>query len=486
MHAVTLACIAVLACAFVAQFAAAQYAKKRKPDSGPRAVGLLKIDAKGRAELIAVVIRIDGKFYDAGAYKADPVPMALQPDTVYEGLKSGASQGIFTTSGAMRGLDGWFADGKWRTNAQIEAAKAKAKAESEKKAQKASQDPVNSGPPRLRRPGDAPPPSSSTTPSDANKTPSSSTTPSEANKTPPAAPPAAGSANPPTSSSSSTSPAKDSSAKDSSAKDSAAKAPAQEDSAKSDAGRPVMRRQEQSETSHEQTTSDSGRPVLRHQEPSETAHEQTKIAPEEAKGPFQWIPAISDAGGPEARPYTYDMKPDEEATLTKKVMAMAGQEVNARAASLGRGTEPETGAKPKSKASDKPALSKAEGNVRPTQEPQFQDVQVRTFDLSNTNEPVLVLTANATVPSQPNLVFMIALVAREDIYGDLHKVSAKVTDNQHLDVLPKYEFIDAVDADGDGRAELLFRLTSDAGSAYAIYAVIGDRLWPLFEGKPGT
>jgi hypothetical protein len=154
------------------------------------------------------------------------------------------------------------------------------------------------------------------------------------------------------------------------------------------------------------------------------------------------------------------------------MLAMAGQEVSARAASLGQGAEP------KSKASDK--------NVRPTPAPQFQNVQLRVFDLSNTNEPVLILTASAAMPSRADVVFMIALVAREDIYGDLHKVSAQLTDNQHLDVLPKYEFLDAVDADGDGRAELLFRLTSDAGSAYAIYSVIGDRLWPLFEGKPGT
>jgi hypothetical protein len=90
------------------------------------------------------------------------------------------------------------------------------------------------------------------------------------------------------------------------------------------------------------------------------------------------------------------------------------------------------------------------------------------------------------MPSRPAVVFTVALVAREDIYGDLHKVSARITDSQHLDVRPKYEFIDAVDVDGDGRAELLFRLTSDIGSAYAIYSVIGDRLWPLFEGKPGT
>jgi len=46
------------------------------------------------------------------------------------------------------------------------------------------------------------------------------------------------------------------------------------------------------------------------------------------------------------------------------------------------------------------------------------------------------------------------------------------------------ELIDAVDADGDGRGELLFRRTFDDGSAYAIYRVTRDGLWPLFEGTP--
>jgi hypothetical protein len=201
-------------------------------------------------------------------------------------------------------------------------------------------------------------------------------------------------------------------------------------------------------------------------------------------GPFVWVPAISDAGGPDPRPYAYQMKPEEEAVFLKKMLAMAGTEVNDRAEGLGKGNGKDE--EPKSKASNRPALSKAEGNIRSTRTPQFQDVQLHVFDLSNSNEPVLILTANATVPSRADLVFTIALVARQDIYGDLHKVSAQVTDTQHLDVLPKYEFIDAVDVDGDGRAELLFRLTSDAGTAYAIYSVIGDKLWPLFEGKPGT
>ena len=420
-----MACVAALVCAFVVQLAAAQYAKKRKPDTGPRAVGLLKIDAKGRTQLIPVAIRIDGKFYDAGAYKADPVPMALQPETVYEGVKSGVSQGLFTTAGAARTPEGWFADGKWRTNAQIEANKARAKAEAEKKAQKASDEPVNGGPPRLRRPGDTPPSSS--------KAP-------DTQKTPP--PNSAGSASPPAPAPSTSSTSSSSTSSTSAAKDST---PPQ---------------------------AEAGRPVLHRQDPSETSHEQTKVTPEDMKGEFQWVPAISDAAGPEARPYSYQMKPDEEAAFLKKMLVLAGPEVTARAGVS------EQGAGPKPKALEKSA--------RPTHAPQFQNVQMRVFDLSNSNEPVLILTANATVPSRADVVFMIALVAREDIYGDLHKVSAMLTDSQHLDQLPKYDFIDAVDADGDGRAELLFRLTSDAGSAYAIYSVIGDRLWPLFEGKPGT
>ena len=84
----------------------------------------------------------------------------------------------------------------------------------------------------------------------------------------------------------------------------------------------------------------------------------------------------------------------------------------------------------------------------------------------------------------PDLQYFITLVAREDIYGDLHKAFSKITDTQHLDALPRYELIDAVDADGDGRGELLFRQISDAGKAFVLYRVIGDQLWPLYEGAP--
>jgi hypothetical protein len=73
------------------------------------------------------------------------------------------------------------------------------------------------------------------------------------------------------------------------------------------------------------------------------------------------------------------------------------------------------------------------------------------------------------------------LVTRTDIYGNLHKLYSGVTDRFHLDVTPQLDLIDAVDADGDGRGELLFHKTTDAGNGYAIYKATADTLWKMFD-----
>jgi hypothetical protein len=348
--------------------------------------------------------------------------MALQYETVYEALKSGVSHGLFTVSGALPESTGWVADGKWRSTADIAADKAHNKAEAAKKAYKAPEDP--GGPPKLRRAQSdeqassapaptAPPPSSSPK--------SAETKPSTATGTTPASDPAPAPENTP------------------------------------------------------------GRPVLRHQAPSETTHEQTKpgIPDTPLKGAIQLIPAVSDASGAEPRPYTYQLKAEEEQKFLKTMLGMATNEVRARATELS--AETQTGEKV---ISAKTVRTKK--SAQSSLSPQLQDVQMHAFDLSNSNEPVLVLTATATIPNaRIPLQYSTALVAREDIYGELHKVFAQTSDSQHLDVIPKYEFIDAVDADGVGRGELLFRTTQESGTAFDIYAVIGDRLWPLFEVKPG-
>jgi hypothetical protein len=430
----------------------AQIAKKRPLSKGPRAVALIQLADNGRAHLIPVTIMINGNFYDASAYKADPVPMALQPGIVYEAVKAGVSQGLFTVGGAAQANGNWFADGKWVTAEQIAADKEKS--EASRKAQDAPKPEEEiGGPPKLKRaPGSSSP----------DKTPPSSQPPSSSTSSAPPSPPSPSDSGPPP-----------------------LKRPASASEQKSDSG---------SSNASSSAADDPNRPVLRRQPVSATTHEQTKASPETEplKGPVQFIAAVSDADGPEARPYTFKLKPEEQQNFLKKMLAMAGDEVRARsekmsAASGGEETEASKQSRaPRSSGSNSKSSVKSKTSVKKLgPQPEFHQVEMKAFDVSNTNEAVLVLTASANLPGS-EVQYLVALVAREDIYGDLHKVFAHITDNKHLDVLPRYDFIDVVDVDGDGRGELLFRETWDSGTAFAVYRVIGDRLWPLFEGKPGS
>ena len=420
-------------------------------------MGLVQLLPNGKARLVPITILYDGEFYDAGAYKASPVPMALESGTVYEGVRTGVSQGLFTVSSALQGNNTWIGNGTWQSNAAIAAAK-KAAAKRKEVMSKPAPEPVE-GPPVLRRASAKPKPAE-----DAPAAPPAS--PGPASPAPPASAPAPSAPPPATSEEDSDRPVLKRPATE--AAPTAATSPAAaEAQAEADPDRPVLKRgaptaeELKKRSASTSTTSAKESP-------------KSKAPAPAASSPIQLIPAISDAAGPDPRPYAYSLKPDEEQTLRKKMLALAAEEVRTWAA------QPEaTGAHPAPRAAKK---------AKPPQ-PTFEDVQLHAFDLSNSNEPVLVLTAKARMPARPNaasdLQYIITLVARDDIYGDLHKAFASVTDSGHFDVLSRLELIDAVDADGDGRGELLFRQVSDAGSAFVLYRVIGDRLWPLFQGTPG-
>ena len=141
---------------------------------------------------------------------------------------------------------------------------------------------------------------------------------------------------------------------------------------------------------------------------------------------MQLIPAISDSDGPDPRPYAYDTKPDEEQKLRKTMLALAADEVRARATQLAAGPVGSAPAAPSSSASgsSKSGSSKSGARAKLPQ-PTFEETQLRIFDLSNSNEPVLVLTTKARMPARPNasganaqsgdLQYIVTLVGREDI-----------------------------------------------------------------------
>jgi hypothetical protein len=150
----------VLVCFSLAQIAPAQVARKAKKESGPRALGLVELSSDGKARLLPVCIMVDGKFYDAGAYKASPVPLALWTSTVYEGEKTGVPQGLFTIAEAGHvGNDVWFGVGKWvPVGSESRSHPKDKKGEKEKDAKPKFDE--DEGPPKLRR-SESPKPSDS-------------------------------------------------------------------------------------------------------------------------------------------------------------------------------------------------------------------------------------------------------------------------------------------------------------------------------------
>jgi hypothetical protein len=424
----------------LAPIAPAQSAARRpKPDKGPRALGLVELAPNGKAYLTPIVVMFDGQFYDASAYKAAPVPMALESGIVYEAERAGVSQGLFTVRAALQGPNNtWKGEGAWLPEG-AKPANAPHKAETKPR----DIDPEE-GPPVLHRSSEK---NKLSEPEPGPPAPASSPA--------PAAPPAASTPLAP-------------------ATPSAPPPPP----AEPDRNQPVLRRGKPTPAPPELPSP----PVAASAKIA--AAPQTSATGKTAAPAMQVIPAISDAAGPEPRPYAYSTKPAEEEQLRKKVLTLAADVIRARAQQLASST---VGASSPRTASAQPRKTSQSGK-QPG--PEFEDVQLRVFDLSFSNEPVLVLTAKARMPQKsnagaPDVQYLLTLVARQDLYGDLHKAFSNVTDTQHLDVIPRMDLIDAVDADGDGRGELLFRRTSDTGHAFSVYRVIGDQLWPLFEGALG-
>jgi hypothetical protein len=491
LFAVILAAVVALGCSLLlAQATITQYGRKAAVDKGPRALGLVQLSPKGKARFIPIAIMIDGKFFDASSYKAAPVPMALDFGIVYEGFVTGVSQGTFTITQPGQLNHTWIAEGKWLPAGAIDPTKHK------KYAAPVIADDDKNGPPVLHR--RAPPEADSgseTKDKDKDKdkdksgeagkdqqksTPAAASSPTTpAPPTTPAAPTTPAPANtPPSTETAKASPPEQPKA---AAAASSSKASASDDDEPiGDPNRPRLRRGKPETTQHEEPFATfapvtESVPALPATAAAGTSAAQPKDA---AAPPVIFIPAISDAGGPDPRPYTYDLKPVEEAIYRNKMLELAATQL------LGNAPKAATAA-PKKVSAGKSTGKTAAKLPSPT----FDQVNLRIFDLSSSNEPVLVLSAKAQLPATgetetPAEPKEITLIARTNLEGELRKLFFEQTDSRHLDVFPRMELIDAVDADGDGRGELLFRRTFDDGSAYAIYRVTADRLWPLYEGTP--
>ncbi|MGC2369509.1 MAG: hypothetical protein WA474_10630, partial [Candidatus Sulfotelmatobacter sp.] len=446
--------------------------ENRKPKNGkePRAVGIVQFSGSSKGTLIPVAILIDGKFYDASAYKADPIPMALESGTVYEAEQTGDPDGLFVVNGALHSQSAGSAHPWVGTGTYLPPG-----TEAPKDSRKAEDVPVGMGgssddePPRLTRKGESKTAGTPDSKSADSKAPAGSSGGQGTTKAP----------NPP----SADKPA-DASGKQqapAAAGGSGQASPSQPPPGQTSPNQSSPAAGKSTASSKSQSSSDEAdgsyyRPQLRRGKPTASAppDEDDKAvatkgsaAAESAAGSgtasgaqVRMVAAISDAAGPDPQSYKFFWKTGEEEERRNQMLALAADEVRAYAAAMARNQIPA-----------RPMTSKAASGghkvAKKPPQPVFENIQFRGFNLWLTDQPVMILSAEARIPvaagasapaSEP---YSIMLVARTDIYGDLRKLYSGVTDRFHLDVTPRLELIDVVDADGDGRGELLFHETTD-------------------------
>jgi hypothetical protein len=173
---------------------------------------------------------------------------------------------------------------------------------------------------------------------------------------------------------------------------------------------------------------------------------------------------VSDAGKYETRSLLYAMNAEERTARSGQMRALAVSEI--RNFSSKRNT---------------PALPATAA---------ITDYDLRAYDLDFSNSPTLVLTARLAVDSAKALRggefdYFVTVVAREDINGTPIKIFSSVSDSNHLDAFARMEIIDAVDADANGRGDLLFRQYSDTSVTYGLYRVFPYQMEKVFEGGSG-
>jgi hypothetical protein len=458
-----------------AQVRAQTSSSAKKSKRGPRAIAVVEFLPGGAMRLVPIALWIEGRYYDASLYGASPEPMAIEPQTVYEAQSLGEPTGTFTITEPRQINGSWIADGTWQPHLAMDAkTSAQAAKDAALKAKSGTSRAVLTGDDGDGRPVLKRAPGSGSTAADASRTaptstPSASTGDSDR---PVMKKPATDSSGKPTMGSTDEPPATTSSAKTQTVDD-------------KDPNRPVFKRPPapaaQPDTTSANPTSstvtataassddnDPNRPVLSRTKGAKPTAPiaQPAVTKPGAASPgatkaTRAYPAISDAGQYESRPLLYSMSSGERQVQEEQLLKLAMEEIRAFAAKRNGPPIPKTAV--------------------------ITDYDVRAFDLEFSNSPTVVLTARlpvAGVKVQRDLAFnyYVSIVARVDINDVAQKIFLSVTDSNHLDAFPRMELIDALDADANGRGDLLFRQYSDTGISYGLYRVSPYQIEKIFEG----
>ena len=373
-------------------FAASLLNAQKKNQGGPRALAVVTWNGDSptpvpqASVLTPVAILVEGRFYDANLYEAQPEPMAVDSGVVYDVLKNGDPIGTFTIGGVRDQDDIWYGTGLFQPKGAMTAQTTKSGSKTTRSGQTvAASGSEEEGRPRLRR-GTPPPPAPKEQTDAVLKT------------------------------------------------------------IDQDPERPTLRRHSADEIKAQQAAANTP--------PAPFVPPETHL-----------LPAISDAGGPEPHSLVPRYKTGELTQLREDMEKLVRSELE--------------------KQHKQPPAPKASGRqsrvhpAAPTAPLELNNAKFGAFDVNSDNAPIMVYSATANFDGAKKYI---TVAAWEEIDQSLRKVFSQITDDDHLDVYPRLEIIDALDARGNGRGELLFRAFGDQGNRFVLYHPGPDSLDLLFDG----
>jgi hypothetical protein len=469
-------------------------AKKVK---SPRAISVLEWTGDAgkpkASRIVPVSVFVDGGYQDAGLYMAKPAPLAVESDTVYELQQAGVPQGLFDIAGGENVQGSWYGFGEWKPLAapppvkhlkparvparivqdndpdrpQFKGAAAKGGGESPSNGQ------TGSGA------GTGVSPSASSPADDPDKPTLHRRTDSGSGSQTSSGNSSAGNSG--TTTSTSDDPDKPTLHRRSDSGDNG-QAESGAGAAPDDPDRPHMKKRTDASPTAASSNNDAAsvgmannvdpeRPQMMHGKPaaSEKELEATKLSgmPQDLKQ----MAAVSDSATREEHPFSYQWpSPDDAAKMQSAVEALAIKAVLPSNASTPKQTSPapvHTGAPRSTLAHRVPT------KVQPVT---LMDKEFHAFELSYSGGPTVVLSARAVIGSDnagKPLEKYVTIIAQPDFDGVPQVRLQSVTDSNHLDITPRMRLVDAVDAQGDNRAELLFELRRTTDRQFAIYKILG-------------
>lgn len=423
---------------------------------GARAIAVLEFLPGGGARLVPVALWIDGQFYDASLYGANPTPLAVEPETIYEATDYGRPTGLFTVTRPEQIKGSWIGAGQWKPQQSLEEMAAKKPAAPHSKPDQSFH--INEDRPILKRSGSS---DASKTDASGNSGGSQGSSPSTektnspntiATPDPPGRPTLKKSPDTSTASSSS-SPQAPPANNGSTSAASLGSSPDEHDP-----NRPVL---QYGTTKTATSASEPALPVEPNVATGGAANQGMAGIHVSRRSSY---PAVSDAGPYQTRSFLYAMGSNDRDEKLDQMRSLAMDAIRKFI------TQRKTPAIPKTVT--------------------ITDYDLRAFDLEYSNSPTLVFTGILPVEGVKTLrngefSYFVTLVAREDINGAPIQIFSSVTDSNYLDSFPRMEIIDAVDADANGRGDLLFREYSDGGISYSLYRVYPYDMRRIFQGGAG-